>query len=662
MTCESIQFEDFTKSLGKWFNISAYCPERAYFITLLEDITERKKSEKALKESKETYRRLFTNMIDGFAYCQMIFDDNGKPVDFVYLEINDAFEKLTGLKKEAVLGKKVSEAIPGTREGNPELFEIYGRVASTGNEERFEVFFKPLQIWLSISVYSPQKGYFVAVFENITDRKKAEQELRQAKNDWERTFDTIPDFIAILDNSHKIVRANRAMAEQLGVKPEQAIGLSCYKCVHGTELPPEFCPHTKTLEDGKEHVAEVHEPRLGGDFIVSTTPIRDEHGRVTGSVHVARNITERKKAEREIERLASFPTLNPNPVFEVDFNGKITYSNPATRILFPDLEELHLSHPFLSDWSNIVKNFEHKTVIFFGREIKVGDHWYHEQMYHVPQTHKIRVYTVDVDELKKTEEARVKAQIKLEENAILLEEYASQMEELAEQRAQQLKNSERLAAIGQTAGMVGHDIRNPLQAITGDIYLIKQELDTMPEGENKQAVFESIDAINENLTYIDKIISDLQDYTRPLRPSIQDANLSELIEGTILTINIPKRIELITEIHDNSKAIKTDVAYLRRILTNLITNAVQAMPNEGKLSVQANKKKDKIIICVADSGVGIPDDVKTKLFTPLFTTKSKGQGLGLAVVKRLVEALKGEITFESQPNKGTKFIVELPQT
>ena len=106
--------------------------------------------------------------------------------------------------------------------------------------------------------------------------------------------------------------------------------------------------------------------------------------------------------------------------------------------------------------------------------------------------------------------------MELEENAILLEEYASQMEELAEQRAQQLKNSERLAAIGQTAGMVGHDTRNPLQAITGDMYLIKQELESMPEGENKQAVFESIDAVNENLTYIDKIVSDLQDYTRPL--------------------------------------------------------------------------------------------------------------------------------------------------
>ena len=93
------------------------------------------------------------------------------------------------------------------------------------------------------------------------------------------------------------------MTQQLEVKPEQAIGLTCYSCVHGTSIPPEFCPHAKTLQDGKEHVAEVHEPRLGGDFIVSTTPLRDEKGHMIGSVHVARNITERKKAEEALRKL-----------------------------------------------------------------------------------------------------------------------------------------------------------------------------------------------------------------------------------------------------------------------------------------------------------------------------------------------------------------------
>ena len=116
-------------------------------------------------------------MINGYAYCRMIFNERDEPVDFVYLEINDAFERLTGLKREDVVGRRVSEAIPGTREANPEIFEIYGRVARTGKTESFEVFFKPLNMWLNISVYGPKRDYFVAIFENITKRKELEQEL-----------------------------------------------------------------------------------------------------------------------------------------------------------------------------------------------------------------------------------------------------------------------------------------------------------------------------------------------------------------------------------------------------------------------------------------------------------------------------------------------------
>jgi len=204
LNCESIQFDDFIKPIGKWFHVSAYCPEKGYFVALLEDIPERKKSEEALKDSKEKYSRLFNNMIDGFAYCKMIFDGKAKPSDFIYLEINDAFEKITGLKKEAVVGRKVSEAIPGTLEANPEIFDIYGRVALTGNEERFEVFFKPFRMWLLVSVYSPQKGYFVAVFENITDRKKAEEALRISEHRWSTTLSNIGDAVIVTDTESKI--------------------------------------------------------------------------------------------------------------------------------------------------------------------------------------------------------------------------------------------------------------------------------------------------------------------------------------------------------------------------------------------------------------------------------------------------------------------------
>jgi signal transduction histidine kinase len=231
------------------------------------------------------------------------------------------------------------------------------------------------------------------------------------------------------------------------------------------------------------------------------------------------------------------------------------------------------------------------------------------------------------------------------------------MEHLAEQRSQQLRDAERLAAIGATAGMVGHDIRNPLQAITGDIYLIQQELIANPNC-NNQTILECLNAINDNIDYINKIVSDLQDYTKPIIPTLQKINLKELICGIILSANLPNNID--SNVFNGEIVVEADLSFLRRVFTNLIINAMQAMPNGGKLTVNVGSKNNRATVSIEDTGVGIPDEVKPNLFTPLFTTKSKGQGLGLAVVKRLVGAMKGTISYESLEGKGTKFIVEFP--
>jgi PAS domain S-box-containing protein len=137
---------------------------------------ERRMAEEALRESEEHYRSLFDNMLNGFAYCRMLFEQ-GAPADFIYLNVNSAFETLTGLKN--VSGKKVSEVIPGIRESDPDLFETFGRVALSGAPERFDTFIRPLESWFSISVYSQKKGCFATVFEVITERKKAEEEIHR---------------------------------------------------------------------------------------------------------------------------------------------------------------------------------------------------------------------------------------------------------------------------------------------------------------------------------------------------------------------------------------------------------------------------------------------------------------------------------------------------
>ncbi len=144
-------------------------------LSLQLEIGERRQAEKELRESEHKFRSLFENMIEGFAYCKMLYE-NDKPKDFIYIETNESFERLTGLKD--VAGKRISEVIPDIQQTDPELFETYHRVASTGNPEQFELFLKALKMWFQISVYSPEKGYFIAIFDVITERKAAEEKLK----------------------------------------------------------------------------------------------------------------------------------------------------------------------------------------------------------------------------------------------------------------------------------------------------------------------------------------------------------------------------------------------------------------------------------------------------------------------------------------------------
>jgi PAS domain S-box-containing protein len=170
-------------------------PSKGVVFTAL-DVTERKRAEESLRRSEERYRSLFEHMLHGFARCKMVFED-GKPEDFIYLDVNESFEKLTGLKN--VVGRKVTEVIPGIRESNPELFDIFGRVSLAGVPEKFETYVDSLGLWFSISVYSNQKNRFVTVFDNVTERKRAEESLRRSeaetrlRNRILEIFLTVPD-------------------------------------------------------------------------------------------------------------------------------------------------------------------------------------------------------------------------------------------------------------------------------------------------------------------------------------------------------------------------------------------------------------------------------------------------------------------------------------
>jgi signal transduction histidine kinase len=225
---------------------------------------------------------------------------------------------------------------------------------------------------------------------------------------------------------------------------------------------------------------------------------------------------------------------------------------------------------------------------------------------------------------------------------------------------EELANSQRLATIGETAAMVGHDLRNPLQGIAGIVYLAKRDLESRKAADRKAAAA-LLDTIQEQIAYMDKIVSDLQDYSQPLAAKLTETNLPNLIRQTLSTINIPEAVKVTVGIEKPAENAMIDPTLMRRTLTNLTINAIQAMPKRGKLTIRVRSKRDSTVMTVEDTGAGIPRKNLAKLFSPFFTTKAKGQGLGLAVCKRLVEAQGGTITVKSKPRKGTTFTIKLPR-
>jgi PAS domain S-box-containing protein len=494
-------------------------------------------------------------------------------------------------------------------------------------------------------------------------------DLQGDKGRLESILNAIADGITLAGLDGKITDCNEASLTLLGLNREELIGKKVFDIVIPEDRQRAIQEVLKVLETSK-NLIEVEVLRKNGNIFqaeISVTLLLDKTGKPFGFLGVLRDISKRKQVEeasRESEeryrtlfsRIGEAFALHemlfdsqsvPYDYRFLEVNGAFEKQTgllaneivgKTVREVLPDLE------PF---WIET-----YGKVVITGVPVRFENYnqslnRFYEVYAFRPVLGRFAVIFTDI-----TERVRLRQK---------LEEYAKNLEMLVEQRTKQLKDAERLAAIGSTAGMVGHDIRNPLQAMISDAYLLRSELTSTPECASKEGITESLESIENNIAYIDKIVSDLQDYTRTLKPDFREVNVKDLINSTLAVAKAPKRIKT-SIVVDERFILSTDATYLRRILTNLILNAVQAIPDEGKLTIEAYKEKDKVIIGIKDTGVGIPEKIKPKLFTPLFTTKAKGQGLGLAVVKHLIEGLNGKISFESEEGKGTKFIIELPLT
>jgi two-component system, cell cycle sensor histidine kinase and response regulator CckA len=275
--------------------------DKRLLYSIIHDITERKLMEQALTVREQQYRTLVENI-------PSLIVRYDRELRRIY--VNPAWEKVSGLTAKDVVNVRAADIAKVPSPINVRYTEKILRVLETGTPEQIEfswVNARGTTLFLEY-VLTPEydrSGEIVsilAVGHDLTERKRAEEELNRANQEWERTFNGISDLIMVLDDQHRIIRANKSTVEAFGMAEDELLGKHCFEIIHRENWPPVFCPHSKLLADGKEHSAEFTEPRLGRTYDARVSPLVDRDLRVIGSVHVIRDITRRKNAEESLRK------------------------------------------------------------------------------------------------------------------------------------------------------------------------------------------------------------------------------------------------------------------------------------------------------------------------------------------------------------------------
>ena len=236
-----------------------------------------------------------------------------------------------------------------------------------------------------------------------------------------------------------------------------------------------------------------------------------------------------------------------------------------------------------------------------------------------------------------------------------LVEQRDNLENLVEEKTQEILKSERLSAIGELSGRLAHDLRNPLSVMKMSVDMIKQTSADLKISE--PIIKKRIDLIEKSIDRISHQVDDVLGYVRTSPLKITNVSVRKLVENSIQKINVPNDVEFI--ISKKDVQIDCDTDKLDAVFINLIVNSIQAMHEGGTIEIKINERDNMIILEFVDSGEGIPDDELKKVFEPLFTTKQKGTGLGLASCKNIVEQHQGEISVKNNP---TTFTIRLPKS
>jgi PAS domain S-box-containing protein len=615
-------------------------------------------------KNEEIYRSLFQHMLEGFAYCRMFFDDTGAAQDWVYLDVNPAFVELTGLKN--IVGQRVTELIPGIKDKSPELFDIYGGVASTGKAEKFEFYVEPLETWFNLSAYCPKKDHFAVFFEIITERKRNESELREYTKEVEDLYNNAPCGYHSLDRDGVIVRINDTELNWLGYSRDEVKGKMRFSDILTKESSKTFRENFPGFKE-RSWVKDLEYDLVRKDgttfpVMLNATAITDDFGNYLMSRSTVFDMTYRNTKELELRESeqrfkilaeASFEgiLISRNGVI-LDANKNVTdisgynlneligmriadlttekYRQVAIKHVELNSEEIYESEGLTKKGSAMPVLIRGKRIIYNGRPARVTS---------------VRDLTLQ-------------KKIELEKEALL----------------SQLMESQKMEALGTLVNGIAHDFNNMLAVILGYSQLL---LDEKKKGDPGYGDLQAIIRTGQGgADLVRKLLAFGQQ--SPIFPISLDVNLQVTQVIALLSRTLPQ-VQIDLDLTDGPTTILADHSQIDQLVVHLAVNASEAMPLGGRLKIATKtvslddeycrthngvKPGGYVMLSVSDTGIGMDKETLARIFDPFFSTKEKGStrgtGLGLSVVQGIVRQHDAHITCESEPRKGTEFKVYFP--
>jgi PAS domain S-box-containing protein len=683
-------------------------------LNIARDITERRKAQEALRASEARYRAVVEDQTE--LICRYLPLPDGR-----FTFVNDAYCRYFHKKPSELIGHEFMPLPPEDHgEVRKKIASISPDNPTVTYDQRVEFADGQVrwQQWTDRGILDEQHRLveLQAVGRDITERKLAEDALRRRAEELAALQATVLD----ITSPHELTTLLHTIVER-AARLLHAGGGGMYlcdaerqevRCVVSYNTPRDYTGTTLRYGEGAAGVvAQTGKPLIVGNYsiwrgrasafeiekpfgaVLSVPMIWQTH--VTGVIDVLDDTASRKFTQAEEELLTLFANHAAIAVenarlleqARLQANELKRYSENLERLVLERTKKLAQSE---KKYRSLVENIpdvtwttdEEGRTIFISPNVARVYGYTPEEIYEAGDTLWLgRIHPDDIVRVKEAFESLFTADkwfdieyriqrkdgnwIWLHDRAVSTYKkdgvpYADGVfADITDRKQMQerLFRSERLAAIGELAAMVGHDLRNPLTGITGATYYLKTKLG--PKLGTKEK--EMLEVIEKSIGYSDKIINDLLEYSREFRLELVETDARSITKEALAQISVPPGIRVANST-ENEPKIWLDAERMRRAFLNLIQNAFDAMPKGGTLTIASKKSDGNLEISFMDTGVGMTTETVQQLWSPLFTTKAKGMGFGLPIAKRLVEGHGGSISVESQPGKGSTFTMTLPIT